>query len=96
MGRTAIERADAALCVIESDFGQSGRDVRLEAIRCEIEEAAYAERMNCMTIIRTLYAELEEIVKNECCDHSVGICWCSTFRALDEASAFLVKLGFGK
>jgi hypothetical protein len=34
-----MQSAEAALSVIESDFGQSGRDVRLEAIRCELWEA---------------------------------------------------------
>ena len=34
-----MQSAEAALNVIESDFGQSGRDVRLEAIRCELWEA---------------------------------------------------------
>lgn len=29
--------AEALLDLVESDFGQSGRDVRLEAIRCELE-----------------------------------------------------------
>lgn len=30
--------AVALLDLLESDFGQSGRDVRLEAIRCELEK----------------------------------------------------------
>jgi hypothetical protein len=30
--------ATKLLDLIESDFGQSGRDVRVEAIRCELEE----------------------------------------------------------
>jgi hypothetical protein len=34
-----MQSAEAVLDVIESDFGQSGRDVRLEAIRCELWEA---------------------------------------------------------
>lgn len=42
------ERAEALLDLIESDFGQSDRFVRLEAIRCEFE--AMAKRI----------AELEE------------------------------------
>lgn len=34
-----MQAAEAVLDVIESDFGQSGRDVRLEAIRCELWDA---------------------------------------------------------
>ena len=33
------EEAAAVLALIESDFGQSGRDVQYEAIRCELEAA---------------------------------------------------------
>lgn len=33
------EEALALLGLLESDFGQSGEDVRLEAIRCELEAA---------------------------------------------------------
>lgn len=32
-----IERAKGLLGFLESDFGQSGRDVRIEAIRLELE-----------------------------------------------------------
>ena len=31
------EIAEALLNLLESDFGQSGRDVRVEAIKCELE-----------------------------------------------------------
>lgn len=31
--------AENLLLLLESEFGQSGRDVRLEAIRCELEMA---------------------------------------------------------
>jgi hypothetical protein len=34
-----MQSAEAALALIESDFGRSGRDVQLEAIRCELWEA---------------------------------------------------------
>lgn len=35
----ASQRASALLDFLESDFGQSGRDVQIEAVRCEIEAA---------------------------------------------------------
>jgi hypothetical protein len=37
-----IDEAGSLLDLLESDFGQSGADVRLEAIRCELQ-AAYAK-----------------------------------------------------
>ena len=39
MADPLCDQAEALLDLIESDFGQSGRDVRLEAIRCELEAA---------------------------------------------------------
>ncbi len=36
---TTMQRAEALLDFLECDFGQSGRDVRLEAIRQEIDAA---------------------------------------------------------
>ena len=38
------QRADAVLLLCESEFGQSGRDVRVEAIKCEIEAAVEKAR----------------------------------------------------
>ena len=42
-------------------------------------------------VCQSLYEELTTILKDEDCDHSVGICWCDTFRALDDAVAALKK-----
>ncbi len=35
--------------------------------------------------------ELTFVTEGESCDHSVGVCWCQTFRAIDDANAALAK-----
>ena len=37
--------------------------------------------------------ELRELTRDERCDHSVGICMCDSFRALDAATTILRKNG---
>ena len=49
------EEAAAVLALIESDFGQSGRDVQYEAIRCELE-AAYRRGLMARTDSVDCYA----------------------------------------
>ena len=44
---TPEEHAIAVLSLIESDFGQSGRDVRLLALRDQFEQAIQDEREAC-------------------------------------------------
>jgi hypothetical protein len=44
-GVTFHNEAVALLDLLESDFGQSGRDVRIEAIRCELQGAAAVNRV---------------------------------------------------
>ena len=39
--------------------------------------------------LRGVTDELRALVKDEDCDHSVGICWCSTFNAIECADALL-------
>ena len=40
---------------------------------------------------RTLRDELRLLTEGEKCDHSVGICWCATFRALEAGDAILAR-----
>jgi len=51
--------------------------------------------INHPTIIalRDVTRELRELSRGESCDHSVGICWCETFRALETATAILQRNG---
>lgn len=37
MTSDVVERAEAVLALLESDFGQSGEDVRFEILRCEFD-----------------------------------------------------------
>lgn len=39
MTKTVADEAESLLNLLESDFGQSGRDVQLEAIRCSLDFA---------------------------------------------------------
>lgn len=45
MSKLFHTEAVALLDLLESDFGQSGRDVRIEAIRCELQGAAVINGM---------------------------------------------------
>lgn len=47
---TPEQRAEAVLQLIESDFGQSGRDVRFLAIRDELVAAINETKEDCMRI----------------------------------------------
>lgn len=58
----------------------------------EAQREARMKRAYTQPLIEALEAvtkELREIVKGEKCDHSVGICFCATFRALDQADEAL-------
>lgn len=56
--------------------------------REECVKAATAElRITCAELLD----ELNLITKGESCDHSVGICWCKTFRAMETATALLAR-----
>lgn len=39
--------------------------------------------------MQALVLELELLSDGEACDHAVGICWCATFRALEDAKSLL-------
>lgn len=51
--------------------------------------------VNChkelLEALKETKAELLTLTKGESCDHSVGICWCSTFRSLEFAEAAIAK-----
>lgn len=47
-----IDEAGTLLELLESDFGQSGADVRLEAIRCELQ-AAYSKGLTAGRVERS-------------------------------------------
>lgn len=71
--------------VIQEDAGMSYRDhVRFELAMDEMES-----RKALVTALEAVTAELRDVVKGEACDHSVGICWCETFRALELADEAL-------
>jgi len=46
--------------------------------------------------LRDVTRELANLAQNEACDHSVGICWCETHRALDKAVEILRRNGFAE
>lgn len=46
-----------------------------------------------LVALREVTAELDLLARGESCDHSVGICWCPTFRALAKAKDILAKNG---
>ncbi|HEY6019455.1 MAG TPA: hypothetical protein VIY48_06020, partial [Candidatus Paceibacterota bacterium] len=39
--------------------------------------------------------DLHDLVKDEKCDHSVGICWCEAHRHIEEAAIWLDDRGYG-
>jgi len=39
--------------------------------------------------LKTVTAELKQMAQGEDCDHSVGICWCATFGAIENAESVL-------
>jgi hypothetical protein len=41
--------------------------------------------------LEAVTSELRAILKDECCDHAVGICWCGTFGVIEDAVAALAK-----
>jgi hypothetical protein len=44
------------------------------------------------TSVRDLLEELTTLTQGESCDHSVGICWCETFRRMEDARQLLKEL----
>ncbi len=48
-----------------------------------------SQRNAAVEALRDCYDELKHLMEGEACDHSVGICWCSTIRALDNAAVIL-------
>lgn len=40
-------------------------------------------------LVRRLRDELRLLLAGDDCDHSVGVCYCPAYRALDEADEFL-------
>jgi len=50
-----IEKAESMIDLIESDFGQSGKDVRIEMIRCEFDK--YEQQLVALREV------IEEILK---------------------------------
>ena len=45
-------------------------------------------------IIEGLITELAQLTKGEHCDHSAGVCWCTSFEALDYARAWVRQEGY--
>lgn len=44
-----------------------------------------------LALFKAVTAELKELTEGEYCDHSVGICWCETFRVTQEALDLIRK-----
>lgn len=57
-------------------------------------EGAFDEKENeiqyARALILDLFSELDHITKDDrACDHSVGVCWCTTIRILESAEGYL-------
>jgi len=66
---------------VEKNFGEMPAEMR----KMEVENIALT------TALKACLAELSELMRGEKCDHSVGICYCSTFRAMDAADEAIKK-----
>lgn len=47
------------------------------------------------SVLSNLIEEVKQLSKDESCDHSVGVCWCETFRRLEAAEELLNELNKG-
>jgi len=52
-----------------------------------------AEKNPWIKVLYDCYKDLRDIVEDDPCDHSVGICWCSVKDHLDRAKIMLEKVG---
>jgi hypothetical protein len=68
-------------CVYQSGF--SDRDVARRAWEAS-ERAAQESAGNLKDLLKRSFTELVNLSEGESCDHSVNICWCSTFQLMQE------------
>jgi len=46
--------------------------------------------------LKEITQELRELVDDECCDHSVNICFCATFEAIREADEHVLQMEYDR
>jgi glycerol-3-phosphate dehydrogenase len=53
--------------------------------------ALTGQQTQLVEALKSTLLELSVLTKGEMCDHGVGICWCQTFRAMEQARAAIAK-----